>query len=289
MAAVDGRPFAAGTVLGTALDKIQGTGGGINPDDGPAAPNAWLFGPPNTLLQYIVDEQVITSVTHRALLNVRATPLLLAIAREQIPNPTDQTKDAWQQLINLSAGDFGFAEEEAATGFNTLFSHAAVGTWGAIETSIENTLLNHIRKVSDVETVIRTSAPTLKDKDLRRGLEGGAPGALLKRWEGLLPDTLTTMGRQLLMLQAFGLYISLKPGSEQLLSELAELRNVILHRGGVVDQRFKDKCPWRPDEIGDRMLVSHELMGSYFEAAGDFAVTLIGAVAKSPYIYTAPS
>jgi hypothetical protein len=51
-------------------------------------------------------------------------------------------------------------------------------------------------------------------------------------------DTLTTMKRQLLMLQAFGLHIALKPGNEQLLSELAGLRNVILHREGVVDQRF---------------------------------------------------
>jgi hypothetical protein len=252
-------------------------------------PNAWLFGPPNTLLQYIVDEQVITSVTHRALLNARATPILLAIAREQIPNPTDQTKDTFQKLINLSAGDFGFAEKEATTGFNTLFSHAAVGTWGAIETSIENTLLNHIRKVSDVETVIRANAPAMKDKDLRRGLEGGAPEILLKRWEGSLPNTLTTMRRQLLMLQAFGLHITLNPGNEQLLSELAELRNVILHRGGVVDQRFKDKCPWRSDKIGDRMRVSYELMRHYFEAAGDFAVKLIGTVVKSPYVYIAPS
>jgi hypothetical protein len=214
--------------------------------------------------------------------------LLLAVAREQIPNPTAQIKDTWQQLINLSAGDFGFAEKEAATGFNTLFSHAAVGTWGAIETSVENTLLNHIRKVPDVESVIRANAPALKDKDLRRGLERGAPEILLKRWEGSLPDTLTTMGRQLLMLQAFGLHIALNSTDEQLLSELAELRNVILHRGGIVDHRFKAKCPWQSDMIGDRVHVSYELMGRYFEGAGQFAVKLIGAVVKSPYIYTTP-
>ena len=250
------------------------------------APNAWLFGPPDTLLRYIVDEQVITGVTHRALLNVRLTPILLAVAREQVPNPTPQTKDVWQQLINMSAGDFGFAEKEAANGFNTLFSHAAVGTWGAIETSIENTLLNHIRKVPDVETLIRANAPALKDKDLRRGLEGGASEALLKRWEGSLPDSLTTMGRQIFILGAFGLHIALEPSNEQLLSELAELRNVILHRGGVIDRRFKNKCPWRSDKVGDRVLVSYELMRRYFEVAGDFAVKLIGAVVKSPYIYT---
>lgn len=97
------------------------------------------------------------------------------------------------------------------------------------------------------------------------------------------------MGRQLLMLQALGLHIEFSPGNEQLLSELAELRNVILHRGGIVDQRFKDKCPWRPDKIGDRVRVSYELMKRYFEGAGDFAVKLIGAVAKSPYVYIAPN
>ena len=252
-------------------------------------PNAWLFGPANTLLQYIVDEQVITSVTHRALINVRGTTILLAIAREQIPSPTDQIREAFQRAIDISAGDFGFAEKEAANGFNTLFSHAAVGTWGAIETSVENTLLNHIRKVPDVEARIRASAPELKDKDLRRGLEGGSAETLLKRWEGSLQDAATTMRRQLLMLKAFGLHIELNPDNEQLLSELAELRNVILHRGGVVDQRFKDKCPWRPDAIGDRVRVSYELMGRYFEAAGDFGVKSIGAAVKSPYVYIKPA
>jgi hypothetical protein len=40
--------------------------------------------------------------------------------------------------------------------------------------------------------------------------------------------------------------------------------------------------------IGDRVHVSYELMGRYFEGAGQFAVKLIGAVVKSPYIYTTP-
>jgi hypothetical protein len=64
---------------------------------------------------------------------------------------------------------------------------------------------------------------------------------------------------------------------------------VILHRGGLVDQRFEDKCPWRTDRIGDRVLVSYELMARYFEGAGNFAVKLIGAVVKSPYVYVAPN
>lgn len=253
-------------------------------------PNAWLLTPAHTLLQYIVDEQTIAGVTHRALLSVRSTAILLAIARDQIPNATAETKEAFQQAITTSAGDLVFAEKEAKTGFNTLFSHTAVGTWGAIETSLENTLLNHLRRVPNAEALIRSNAPEVKDKLFRRAaVGGGSEETLLKGWEGVLRDIPTVMARQLHMLTAFGLRVSLESDNERVLSELAELRNVILHRGGVVDQRFKNKCPWRGDTVGDRVYVTYETMRRYFEAAGDLAVKLIGAAAQSPYIYSSKS
>ena len=91
-------------------------------------PNAWLLTPADTLLQFIADEQIVTAVTHRALVNINFVPLLLAAAREQIPSAAAESRSAFQKMIEISAGDLGFAAKEEATGFNTLFSHAAVGT-----------------------------------------------------------------------------------------------------------------------------------------------------------------
>jgi hypothetical protein len=74
--------------------------------------------PPDTLLRYIVDEQTIAGVTHRALVNVSCMAILLTIARDQLPNAPAETKDAFQQLITSSAGDFGFADKEVKSGLN---------------------------------------------------------------------------------------------------------------------------------------------------------------------------
>ena len=59
-----------------------------------------------------------------------------------------------------------FTAHRTARGFTLLEVMLAIvllalllaGTWGAIETSLENTLLNHIRKVPEVEILIRASA-----------------------------------------------------------------------------------------------------------------------------------
>jgi len=87
------------------------------------------------------------------------------------------------------------------------------------------------------------------------------------------------------MLSAFSFHVTLNSYYERLLSELAELRNVILHKGAIIEQRFKDKCPWRPDKLGDRVQVTYEAMGHYFDAAGNLAAQLLGAAVESPYIY----
>ena len=88
------------------------------------------------------------------------------------------------------------------------------------------------------------------------------------------------------MLGAFGLKITLDENKQKLLSELSELRNVILHHGGFVDQKFKEKCPWRNEMVGDRINIDSELLGLYFDAASEFAKKLMQEAAKSSYIKT---
>jgi hypothetical protein len=46
----------------------------VQPNKPIEQPNAWLFTPAATLLQYLIDEQIITVVTQRALSNVSAWP-----------------------------------------------------------------------------------------------------------------------------------------------------------------------------------------------------------------------
>src|SRR5215208_1114547 len=165
----------------------------MNADNVP--PNSWLMTPADTLLQYIVDEQTITSVTHRALINVNLTVVLLAKAKAQFPNADQAMKSAFQKVIDISKADVGFVQKEEATGYNRLFSHAAVATWGAIESSIENTLLIHIRRIPNAQDLIRSNAPLLKERDLRRAFQGDEPAVILRPWESSLKDIPTTVAR----------------------------------------------------------------------------------------------
>ncbi|SRX76323.1 hypothetical protein [Aequorivita antarctica] len=58
------------------------------------------------------------------------------------------------------------------------------------------------------------------------------------------------------------------------INELAQVRNLLLHRNGVVDSSFIEKCPWLKFSQREKINVSYEMYLSYFRAITDFAVCL---------------
>jgi hypothetical protein len=152
----------------------------------------------------------------------------------------------------------------------------------AIETTIEQTLVNVTRKVPTSITIIEKSAPNLNAKKIRTSTDEEAKRTI-RTWERTLPHDLA-IDRALHMLAAFGLDVTLDVEQRRALSELAELRNVILHNGGRIDKRFKDKCPWRQDQIGNALLINHSRLGNYFDAATALATKLMQCAVGSSYI-----
>jgi hypothetical protein len=244
-------------------------------------PNGWLLTPAANLIQFLIDEMVISSVTQRALMNVNMMPLLLEAVRSYAPNAP---KKSFQQMIDLCGQDIPFAKKEQDSGFATIFSHSAVTTWGAIETTIEHILVNHLSRVDGADRLVRESAPNLRDRTLRFTTVREVRTAI-RQWEGALPTELSSaVDRAIHMLKAFSIELALGADDVRNLSELAEIRNVLLHQAGSADQRFVDKCPWYRAKVGDKLCVTYEMMQRYFDAAGAFSKALWGSIVKSPYI-----
>jgi hypothetical protein len=49
----------------------------------------------------------------------------------------------------------------------------------------------------------------------------------------------------------------------------------LVHRGGVVDKRIADHCPWLAFKVGDPLVVSSRMLKSYDDAVGEYLLELI--------------
>lgn len=78
-----------------------------------------------------------------------------------------------------------------------------------------------------------------------------------------------------LLLEPFGLSFKLSNNLERDLIELQNVRNIIVHRNGLVDRRFQDACPWIKQNIGSKIIIDTQQNMAYYLAANAVIVNLI--------------
>lgn len=245
--------------------------------------NGWLLTPAGNLVSFIAEEMTIAVLVEQSITTMVSLPTILAAASQQIPADNVRAQVNMRKLAERSQVNSGFAEQEQKTDFQRIRSHQAVAAWAAVETSIEHLLVNLIRRVPDAEALILAHAPGTKLKSDRMTESVQDAKFAIKAWERRLDET-ETMARQIDMLRAFRLQVVVSEGSSRTLSEMAGLRDVILHNAGIFDQRFRERCPWRPEPVGGRVTFDREAMIRYYGATYEFALALMGAVSTSPYI-----
>jgi hypothetical protein len=250
--------------------------------------NGWLMLPIGNLVDFLGGEMVIAGLTERSIFTAAGLPGILTSAYQHIPESNQRARKGIQKLIEITSQNVPFAKEERDQDFQRIRTHHVVATWAAIETTVEQLLVNLILRVHDAETRIRTLYPDIKLKPAQMKASPVGAKRALQAWEPWLFSKKTTE-RQVEMLKAFGLDVQLDDRSHRPLSEMAALRNVIVHNAGFVDQRFLDACDWRLESVGDRIHLDTVTMGAYFDAAIDFASNLSRAVMASDFMQTKTS
>ncbi|MDQ2881517.1 MAG: hypothetical protein M3Y48_09865 [Actinomycetota bacterium] len=120
---------------------------------------------------------------------------------------------------------------------------------------ISDGIRNTIKKVA--QTVIEKSLPDSPVKDFGKGMSA------VDRWE----DALRRVG--------FGARRPLPHDLRDTLNELGEIRNVLLHRMGRIDQKALDAVdegPWR--DIGEEVIIDRQLYRRYVAALWTFSEEL---------------
>ena len=145
------------------------------------------------------------------------------------------------------------AEKESSLGFPTLHAHVAVSLWSIAETTVEDFIVDWVKfdpKFLDKETIPRVKISIgefmMLDEDerVRYMLEeiqkhlGCASARGIEQFERLL--------------NLCGLGGAIEDWIRKDMLELSQMRNVIVHRGSVVDRKLLRSCPWialKPGEV----------------------------------------
>lgn len=195
-------------------------------------------------LKYIDETCKILNLSIRGIISVstriEATKKLVELGEIDI-----ETIERWKPGTE-------FAKEQVRKGFPLLFAHSLVAIWGSLESMIIDFIVSFINE-----------NPNYLENDIFKKIK--IPLAEYELYDK--EDRLYFLIRE----TERNLKLDYKPGVEKFeaffnllkiggavekkikknLFELYHVRNLILHRSSIIDQKFINACPWRKENKGD--------------------------------------
>ena len=168
------------------------------------------------------------------------------------------------------------ARAEVAADLPILHSAAAVLIWGALEAAFRDFLVRWLARHPESLTV-----PELKSIRVRVAEYESFQGEDRMRFlVGVLERELAATlkpgaGRFACLLKPFGIVPIASEDVRRDLSELAAVRNVIVHRAGIADARILELCPWLGLKLGDAVAVNHIAFERFARAASEYAAAIV--------------
>jgi hypothetical protein len=216
----------------------------------------------------------LVSVTSRALAEMHGMPELLdALGRD------DEEVEAGRRIAEV-------ATAEVDAHFPMLHGAATILLWGALEAAVRDFLvlwMHDFPEARETPELLRIKVTLgeyerLGGEDRMRYVLG-----LLERNTGALLQP--GAGRFDALLKIFGLRPSLSDEQRRDLLEMNAVRNVLVHRAGIADDRLLKLCPWLKVAVGDRLTVRWEDLSRYIGAASHYAAGVVRRVKEKTTEY----
>lgn len=247
----------------------------------------WIIGPAGRCASYAAEETRVASVLHRAIIVLSGLDPFLVLARralEAADKPTIQ-----MDLLLAEQRTLGpWAKELLDSNFHPINSHALIGLWTTIEVAVEDTVCLILLKNPDaLGSAIRAGVSWQISKAAALNVEGAR--RIYARLERLTRKTLTVGESYCHILSIFGIRLSLSAETLATLAEINYVRNCLLHRGGIADQRSAVEVPRLGLLAGQEVKVTSGHYQRYFKEVGEFAHAFLEATIHSKYVRTKAS
>lgn len=173
------------------------------------------------------------------------------------------------------------AQREVMEGFPVLRAQAVIAIWSSLEAAVRTFLarwLQHADGAMQADIVQRIK---VKVGEYEALVGEEKYFYLLDRIEQEVSSALKPgVGRFESLLEPFHLSGAINDKVRRDMLELNQVRNVLVHRYGVVDRRLTDACPWMTIEIGQKIQVDAKMTERYMRSAMEYAVVLIVRVGE---------
>ncbi len=175
------------------------------------------------------------------------------------------------------------ATSEVKSDFPLLHSAATILLWGALETSFKDFLVRWLQKHPDSRNVPGLSRIKIKLVEYENLNIDDRMHYLLDQFERELSAALRPgIGRFDCLLKPFELKPKVDDEVRRDLNEISAVRNILVHKAGIVDAKFVGLCPWLNLGVGEPVKVRGDDLQRYMGSAIDYVISAIEAVHVHP-------
>lgn len=241
---------------------------------------ASILDPVMTCTTFVAEEGKIGGLLQRALTHFElGRPMLEYVALQFAQSGLHDAVEPMKGLLAAAPFQEEWAKELRESEYAVLNAHSLVAIWGAVETCIEDTVVKILisSPIPDGLLALGIKAPMSEYEED----EANEVYRKIERKLWIKGDVVSSYEN---ILSAFGLSAAVSSGTAEILREINAVRNCLVHRGGVIDEKAAREAPILMPLIGKRFEVSKVNYLRYHEAASEWIAALMSSICSSGYV-----
>lgn len=239
--------------------------------------SAWKGKPFHAFLAYSEEADRLRHLTIQGIESLsHQGRLAAAVARVEA---FDSGNESWSEQddahVQKARAIAEMAKEELEGEFPLVNAHTLVGLWGAFEALLDDLVVSWFVNEPDRfmhERIRRMKVPV---ELLVSDNEDRARFIVLEYLRSIGGDLKVGIGRSESLLELIDLAGPVDGDLRRSLLEAHQVRNLYAHRGGIVDQRFAEKCPWIGAVVGLRFRINNSMFDRYKRSLEDYVLLVI--------------
>jgi hypothetical protein len=240
----------------------------------------WIIAPAGRCVSLVGEETGMAALIQRAIVALAHQGPLLELARRELAN-AKKPENAIVALITEQQPLANAAQDLINVDFHPINVHGIIGLWVAVEVAVEDTavliLLNDptalaLVAAAGVKTSTNSDSPTDAARRIFHRLERHS------RRDRRVAEAYCHL------LSILGISVAITPEIADVLSELNYVRNCLLHRAGIADEKVKTEAPHLDIAPGAPIRIPSARYLHYFDGVSKFAGALLTATVQSPYV-----
>ncbi|MFI1410840.1 hypothetical protein ACH4Y0_13185 [Streptomyces sp. NPDC020707] len=216
------------------------------------------------------------------LVQMAYTGMRAVLALHDVFGIVEEGREVPESRLSNRKEEIKLAQRQIDSKFRLLHGHAIMGTWGSLECLIEDV----------VEAWMAFKPEVLRRQEFEKikiplakflGLSDDQRVRLLVNeiQRDLKLDLRSGVTKFEKLLDAVGLGGPVDPRLRDTLYEFQNVRNVLAHRAGIVDQRFIDACPSYGLQVGERVAIDEENFTRLHNGVYTYSIVLINRILAS--------